>query len=252
MKKSWKTRKPPVALPRRPSCEEASAVTRHVVMLSATGNSRCSAPFASVTSPGSQSIVSGKYWRRRGGSPAVCDSPLTAPADFSTSTSLSTTMFSTAPSAAGAANIISSITTPSPNKAARCGAAAIIIPPPATTYMSGNALARRSTTIPNAATLAKARFSKAKPALRNKNARGSNTTASAPMRTTPSPGYTSPRDAAKAKTTATIKKTGSDPNIAPSIPSLRLIATTMRPTSPTMANKPNAPSSSSPTTSEAP
>ncbi len=39
MKKSWKTRSEPVALPSRPSCEEASAAMRQVVIESATGTS---------------------------------------------------------------------------------------------------------------------------------------------------------------------------------------------------------------------
>src|SRR5437016_2184968 len=50
---------------------------RQVVILSATGASTCKWPAASVTLSGSQSMVSGKYWRRRGG---VCwgDDVLTA------------------------------------------------------------------------------------------------------------------------------------------------------------------------------
>ena len=68
MKKSWKTRSGASSEPRRPSRLEARAVMRQVVMLSATGTSRLRRPSASVTASGSQSIVSGKYWRRRGGS----------------------------------------------------------------------------------------------------------------------------------------------------------------------------------------
>ena len=81
MKKSWKTRSGAGGAPSRPSWVEASAVTRQVVMLSAMGTARSSVPLASVTASGSQTIVSGKYWRRRGGSAA--DPPvLLAPAIF--------------------------------------------------------------------------------------------------------------------------------------------------------------------------
>ncbi len=53
-KKSWKTRMPCVVKPSRPSWDEASAVSRQVVMLSAMGISSETKPFSSVTTSGAQ------------------------------------------------------------------------------------------------------------------------------------------------------------------------------------------------------
>jgi len=66
-KKSWKALSGAVTEPSAPLRVEAMAVMRHVVMLSAIGNSSEATPLLSVTRFGWNSRVSGKYSRTRAG-----------------------------------------------------------------------------------------------------------------------------------------------------------------------------------------
>ena len=79
---------------------------RQVVMLSATGTSRLRRPSSPVTASGSQSIVSGKYWRRRGGSFCAAAPPSALLTSFSGASTIP------AASVGWAAGIISSTTMP--------------------------------------------------------------------------------------------------------------------------------------------